>query len=431
MHSSNGAAEAFASINHKFSQLSKSQTQRCIYKVHKHLRDINEKAYEPDIIAIGPYHHGKDTLQMMEEHKLRYLQLLLVRKNQNVEQYISAIGELENLARNCYGEPISLSQAKFIEMLVLDGCFIIELIKRCNRKDAYCKNDPIFLRNWIMNSLQRDLVLFENQIPFIVLCKLFDLIEAPNQHNRLIYLILYFCQSLYPGPVQENQTNRDSREIKHLLDLIHVNWRPSFDDHNNDVLVDVDADEFRLNRESRFIHSATELTDANVTFSKRKSNTLFDVDFEKGTIVMPPLTIEDRTECFFRNLIAYEQYFPDSRRNFVTEYVRLLDCLINSPRDVEILSECGIIDNWLGENEVVASIVNQLTDSVTGAGKHYMYSGMMDRVNEHYGQPWNRAMAVLSRDYFNSPWAYITFFSAVFLLLLTVVQTVLSVLQVI
>ncbi|KAK6160116.1 hypothetical protein DH2020_003497 [Rehmannia glutinosa] len=279
--------------------------------------------------------------------------------------------------------------------------------------------------DWIMNGLQRDLILFENQIPFFVLCKLFDLIEAPNQHNRLIYLVLFFCQSLYPGAVYEYRTNRSSQEIKHLLDLIHSNWRPS----SNDVYVDI-VNDLPIERESRFIHSVTELTDANVKFRKLKSDSLFGVDFTKGVMLMPTLTIEDRTDCFFRNLVVYEQYFPNNRPSFVTDYVGFLDCLINSSRDVEILSQCGIIDNWLGDNQVVANIFNHLTDAVTGPNKHFMYAGIVDRVNKHYKQPWSRAMAVLRRDYFNSHWAYITFCSALLLLLLTVAQTVCSVLQV-
>ncbi|GER54859.1 hypothetical protein STAS_32492 [Striga asiatica] len=424
-----GTAEAFTGLQHQLSQLSKAHTDHSIYKIHNHLHSVNDKAYEPKIIAIGPYHHGKDSLQMMEEHKLRYLELLLRRKKQNVERYISAVAKLEKRARNCYAQDIGLTQTDFIKMLVLDGCFIIELIRKCNRKDSSCKNDPIFKMDWIMNSLLRDLILFENQIPFFVLCELFDLIEHPNQHDRLIYLILFFCQSLYPGAVHTDPSSRKSEEIKHLLDLIHANWRPSLDENAVSVDVEIQPDIVRTKRNLRFIHSASELSDANVQFEVQISNSLFDLDFKNGVMFMPTLTVEDRTECFFRNLIAYEQYFPDERLNFVTDYVRLLDCLINSTKDVEILSECGIIDNWLGDNQVVADIFNKLTDSIVGPGKHFMYSGVVHRVNQHYERPWNRAVAVLRQDYFSNPWAIIGFLAALLLFLLTIVQTVLAVIQ--
>ncbi|KAL0385627.1 UNVERIFIED_CONTAM: hypothetical protein Sradi_2957000 [Sesamum radiatum] len=422
MQSSNG--NDASPLSDKLSELPPAQTQPSIYKVHNHLRDVNSKAYEPDIIAIGPYHRDKDNLKMMEEHKLRYLHLLLKRKKKNVDTYISAIGEWEHEARSCYSEPVSLSSAKFIEMLVLDGCFIIELIRKRQKNDPTCKNDPIFQMGWIMNSLQRDIVLFENQIPFVVLCKLFDLIEGPNRRDTLIHRLMLFCQNLYPGGRVNYKTERSPQEIKHVLDLVHGNWIPSV----NEVYVKVD--EVPRTREWLFIHSATELTNANVAFVNRKCDDLFNVEFEDGVMLMPPLTIEDRTECFFRNLIAYEQYFPNTTQpNFVTDYVTLLDSLINSSRDVEILSESGIIDNWLGDNEVVANIFNQLTLSITGPGEHFQYTKVFDNVNSHYKKRWNRAMATLRRDYFNSPWAYLSFFAALLALLLTVAQTVISVLQ--
>ena len=32
----------------------------CIYKVPEQLREVNEKAYTPRLVSIGPIHHGKD-----------------------------------------------------------------------------------------------------------------------------------------------------------------------------------------------------------------------------------------------------------------------------------------------------------------------------------------------------------------------------------
>ncbi|KAI8002239.1 UPF0481 protein [Camellia lanceoleosa] len=185
------------SICQKLSHLSSSSSQCCIFRIHEELRGINEKAYDPDIVAIGPYHRGKDPLQMMEEDKLRYLQLLLERKNEaDRERCVFAIRSLEQEARRSYAEPISLSPDEMIEMLILDGCFMIELVQNFETPCLRDRNDPIFKMDWIVNSLQCDLMLFENQLPFAILCKLFDLIEVPNNHNRLIRLALCFFNDL-------------------------------------------------------------------------------------------------------------------------------------------------------------------------------------------------------------------------------------------
>lgn len=48
-----------------------------IIKVTEYLRNVHEVAYEPHILAIGPYHRGKSRLNAMEEHKICYLKILL------------------------------------------------------------------------------------------------------------------------------------------------------------------------------------------------------------------------------------------------------------------------------------------------------------------------------------------------------------------
>ncbi|EPS62388.1 hypothetical protein M569_12402 [Genlisea aurea] len=45
-----------------------------VYRVYQHLREINPAAYEPNLIAIGPYHHGKEKTSMMEGLKSVYLE---------------------------------------------------------------------------------------------------------------------------------------------------------------------------------------------------------------------------------------------------------------------------------------------------------------------------------------------------------------------
>lgn len=181
----------------------------------------------------------------------------------------------------------------------------------------------------------------------------------------------------------------------------------------------------------RFINSASGLREANVKFETNETDSVFKIEFNDGVMRMAPLTIEDRTETFFRNLIAYEQYFHHDQQSFITDYVKFLDCLIDSSKDVEILSRNGIIENWLGDDEVVAKMVNKLTDSVAGPGNRFIYAEISEDVNKHCKKHRNRWMAKLRRNYLNSPWAVISIVVAVVLLLLTVTQTLFTILQVV
>lgn len=48
-------------IGRKLNQgyISTDSLSRSIFRVPNHLRKVNEAAYEPQAVSIGPYHHGK------------------------------------------------------------------------------------------------------------------------------------------------------------------------------------------------------------------------------------------------------------------------------------------------------------------------------------------------------------------------------------
>ncbi|XAR64642.1 hypothetical protein NMG60_11008395 [Bertholletia excelsa] len=94
-----------------------------IFRVPQSLININGRSYHPHI----PH------LQMIQEHKWRFLAALLRRtqsRGLELEDYLKAIYPLEPEVRECYSEVIHLTTDEFTELLVLDGCFIIELFRK-------------------------------------------------------------------------------------------------------------------------------------------------------------------------------------------------------------------------------------------------------------------------------------------------------------
>ena len=137
------------SIDKKLRGLSPVSSNHCIFKVPNQLRMIKEQAYEPQVISIGPYHHGKPHLKAMEEHKKRYLQRFLKRRADNsLPRLVEAMQELEKRVRSCYSEPVSLTKDKFVEMMVFDGCFIVELLLWFNGGHQALQ-DPVFRNDHI------------------------------------------------------------------------------------------------------------------------------------------------------------------------------------------------------------------------------------------------------------------------------------------
>ncbi|GKV50383.1 hypothetical protein SLEP1_g57090, partial [Rubroshorea leprosula] len=181
-------------------------------------------------------------------------------------------------------------------------------------------------------------------------------------------------------------------------------------------------------KEWRLISSATQLSEAGIVFKKKIEGRLFDIEFDKGVMSIPTLRIDDNTESILRNLVAYEQCSKGASSKRFTDYIIFMDRLINTWKDVELLSRHGVIDNWLGDHEVVAKIFNKLGDSVLFS-EDFSYFGTFKKVNKHCDEDWNKWKADLLRKYFNNPWAGISFFAGIFLLLLTVLTSVISVLS--
>ncbi|XAR54487.1 hypothetical protein NMG60_11029632 [Bertholletia excelsa] len=421
----------------------------------------------------------------MEGVKLRYLQKLLRRRKDSVDKFVKAMKKVEGKARGCYAEPISLSPDQFVEMLVLDGCFIIELFRRHAMPGLRDNDDFYFQTSELQFDIIRDLVLVENQLPFFVLTILFDMTKSEDPRDNINRAALGLLTEFIPCEIEqyldecdddigdignlvrcdddignidhlvclvhkwscfsftrELELRRSATElkeegvkltdveaidvygvygnIKHLVCLVHKGWCSAF----AKILSGRDLQDKQQNL--KLTKSATELKEAGVKFKKAETNIKFDIVFLKGVMEIPCLTVDDKTEFLARNLIAYEQYLPHGHPKYVTDYYYFIDYLVNSSKDVKILREEGIIDNWLGNDETVATLFNRLGDETT-VNMNWYYRKIFSQVNKHCMKRGNRWMANLKHNYFNTPWSSISVLAAAALLLLTVVQTAFSI----
>ncbi|KAI8011366.1 UPF0481 protein [Camellia lanceoleosa] len=140
-------------IDKKLAQLPPIASECCIFKVRDPLCNQSKEAYEPEVVAIGPYHHGKDKLKPMEDHKLRYLLQFLERNGTGVEKYIVAMQKSKKKARKFYADPIHLNSNDFVEMKLLDSCFIIQLFHGFRNVELRT-DDPIFQLELIESSIR-------------------------------------------------------------------------------------------------------------------------------------------------------------------------------------------------------------------------------------------------------------------------------------
>ncbi|KAL5724165.1 hypothetical protein ACHQM5_007459 [Ranunculus cassubicifolius] len=393
-----------------------------IYRVPKKLRAIGEDKYEPCVVSIGPYHRDKRNLEVTENHKKLYLKSFVSRSttpNYTLTTMVNKVREVQDNASKCYDGKIFLSEEDFIRMLILDGCFILELLFRYQLKeqDELDAEDILFNKRWIIPSLRRDLVLLENQIPFDILVCLFQLTLNPIGMFSLNNLIETFFDPILPT-IQS--TNIDfALEGKHLLDLLR-----------NYLIQTPGNISVKVGENPMWEHtiSAVDLQEGGVKFRGKSCNSgLLDITFSDGIFEIPPFFFGDSWTVLFPNMIALEQGRADYSEE-ITSYAILMDNLINSEKDVKLLRNEGIIMGSSKEDETIAYVVNNLCKEAFYENFHY--DGLCYRVNEYRKKPRNRWRANFKRRYVHTPWVGVSIAAAVVLLMLTFAQTVISILQV-
>ncbi|CAL0310507.1 unnamed protein product [Lupinus luteus] len=391
----------------------------CIFRVPQGLFDANGKAYQPHIVSIGPYHHGHNRLNMIEEHKWRYLRSLLSRTKTfglSLEDLLKAMASLESEARECYSETITLDTRDFIEMMVLDGCFIIELFRKVSKLVPFEEDDPLVTMAWILPFFYRDFLKLENQIPFFVLERLFELSKLPEEKltPTLSSIAMEFFNNSLFRP-EEVLAQQSSFVGKHLLDLVRTSFIPS----------DLQTEPNRVITPTHVIHCVSKLQRAGIKIAPSNNNndTFLHVKFKHGIIQMPTITMDDFMSSFLLNCVAFEQCYSGCYSKHFTTYVTLLDCLINTYRDVEYLCERNIIENHFGTEGEVANFINNAGRDVAVDLEFCYLSKLFNEVHEYYGNSWHVQWASFKYTYFDTPWSFISALAAFVLLVLTVCQT--------
>ncbi|KAK6260912.1 hypothetical protein SCA6_015386 [Theobroma cacao] len=373
----------------------------CIYKVPRCFRAGNEEAYTPHLISIGPMHHV-------------FIITLFLRD----------FTKKQESTKEDYND---------------------------DEEDVYFDflNQSALLRVKLLT----DLMLLENQLPFFVLEDLYKLAFLTSSEPSFLNLVcLYFGVNKDPS--------FEKKKIKHFTDLIRYQVLRACSLNTSPT-----GSHFHVG--SHNMHSATRLQEAGVEFKCAAVNDDFGVLFngvsyncykiggleyegvelidmvmddmlkcttygllqvrlEKGVLKLFTIDVEYETEIHFRNLMAFEQYYYPKSAYFCS-YIKLLDSLIDTSEDVNLLVKEGIIVNRLGSSVAVANMINNLAVGVVHSTLLYGEIGM--ELGWHYKNSWNRRWATLKHVYFNDPWRGTATIAAFIVVILTLIQTVLAILE--
>ncbi|XP_027357483.1 UPF0481 protein At3g47200-like [Abrus precatorius] len=389
---------------------------QCIFRVPDSIRETNPKAYTPRVVSIGPFHKARsnaddNVLKAMEEFKLKYLKGFLDRTKLRVDDFACYLKDQENRIRSCYAWPVEPHSNHFLKMILIDACFIIEHFLRDFEDNDWIYKDPLLLKPWLVDDVYDDLTLLENQLPFFVLEGIYEIAQLNLQFPSFLDITFEYFQ-------EYNEQNITSERVrpKHFTDLLRTFFLPSTFD-----LGDTPAKRDEL----KYLYSASQLSEAGLAFKVNPSKCLLDLDYHDGELTIPCLTVHDETEKLFRNIVAFEQcLFPNTP--LVTQYLKVLDYLIDTEKDVNLLVDKKIIVNYMGDTKAVATMVNSLSTNVAMPHFNSKYFSICISLNKFYENPRNKYKAIFIHEYFNTPWKIASTVAASMLLLLTLIQTVCS-----
>ncbi|GFP97288.1 upf0481 protein at3g47200 [Phtheirospermum japonicum] len=423
----------------EFSQLLQSQPRRKwqpgsdprrqIHKVPPQIRvwvgPRSERLYDPNLVSLGPYHHGKPELRRAEEFKYLCLDSCTGGDEERKTLLYNKVVEKINEIRECYAEVEIVEKyddKALALMMLLDGCFVIKFMQNVISQD---KTDSLDWLHYLGKAAStafatHDILLLENQIPFQVLKLL--IISLPDKETHEDLFQLYLTRIVTKDLNQAKIPRENEDPPIHFLEAC---WRVSVEKHFSEQNPHQTSEKEETNY---FSYTSSrpimDLKAKGIRFRPRRSCSFMDIAFEShafyGELYLPVRYISDLTNAFLANMIAYEVSPKNKTKPAVLSYTIFMKSLIQSPEDVRELVERGIILNTFGNYEQVVRVFKEA--DTFGCRDVLVFEDIRRRIDEHCRSRANTWMADLVHTRFRSPWTAIALFAAAFLLCLTFLQ---------
>ncbi|KAM0045264.1 hypothetical protein Hdeb2414_s0009g00302011 [Helianthus debilis subsp. tardiflorus] len=383
-------------LKFKTQRLQRSQGCPCIFKF---IGDLGGDYLHPRIVSIGPYHRGNDYLVEFDDNKWYFLRELLLRMNAKSSKdlgfFLKEMRGLEARARGCYvsyGDVGPLCSYDFVEMMLLDGCFVIELLRFLGKSEDRIDDDPVFVRPSTVPLMIADLLKLENQLHFYVLESLYAVTRTSEHEKELLSLIMEAISLVFPVPTK---VPFSAHGPKHFLELVYKSLMPKV------YTTHIDNERQTKPTSNETIQCVARLRTSGIKFKARKSVGFLDIEFKNGVLEIPVININDFNMNLIANCLAWEQSSRDAFTYF-TDYIYFMNCLINEPKDVALLRDDGIIMRHSRDDASVVSFFNNLGKNIQvfNIGRSYL-SQEMAEIESYFSSNWATIMRTLSIH--NSP----------------------------
>ncbi|KAK9049128.1 hypothetical protein SSX86_031906 [Deinandra increscens subsp. villosa] len=198
-----------------------TQNPICVFNIPNTISIFKPEAYIPHMIALGPYHHMVPHLYHMQRYKI-YCAKSFFKQNHcgqgNMIKFrgilIDKLKELDPVIRGCYHSYLDLDDDTLAWIVAIDGLFLVSLLQ-----DYFVELES--------TKLSRDLLLLENQIPFVVLKEIYTTLkinssEISDDESKLFFMMERFCRANSPLQLPSiSSCSYNETSHLHLLDVMY------------------------------------------------------------------------------------------------------------------------------------------------------------------------------------------------------------------
>ncbi|KAF5952375.1 hypothetical protein HYC85_010319 [Camellia sinensis] len=396
-----------------------------IFCVPATLSAIKPEAYMPQLIGLGPYHHFRPELYEMERCKLvAASQLQKQFQSLEFDQLVDKLIEFEYKIRASYHKFLDFDRDTLLWIMAIDGLFLLEFL------GMYVNKDDTSNTNHLVDSAGRklsqdvivsDIMMLENQIPFILLSKILSIqCSSTNLDDNLLpSMLMTFCKAISPLKLMEDFPLHQVVNYAHLLDLLYHLIVPKLEEGHESTTKDVQTSATKPNAtqhvasgisylasnykkiikpenpissetqnhpqvEKIMIPSVSYLYNvAGVELCPTTNITMIRFVEEEKKFYLPAITLNVYSEVIMRNLVAYEASTVSGSLIF-TGYTELLNGILETDEDAKLLRQKKIIVNSLKSDAEVLQLFNGISKSIRLTHVPYVDKAIKDVNNFFY-----------------------------------------------
>jgi hypothetical protein len=358
-------------------------------KIHRYpsifrsLISTDDRYFVPRAVAIGPYHHGAPHLKEAEEVKRAAAYYFCGESGHSVEEVYQRILLVAAEARSCYVDDdtvASIGEGDFAAIMFHDGCFLLQYI--------ICSTDDIApsLESWFNSndaSMERDIFLLENQLPWVVLDALMTFRSVPvgefiSQKSASF--------DAYTDLEKRSFVLDESYTPSHLLGLLRY-YQSGLSMPNGSMALEPPEGITSISQNS----SAIELAEIGINLVANKKTWFNDMSISKGALFgklfMAPLVMDDQNACWLINMMALEICSASTGmdgEDTVCSYVSLLAMLMSREEDVHELRVKRILHGDFSNQRTLVFFKN-LVDLIPIPFQH---SYLLDNLEAYRRKRW-------------------------------------------